>query len=142
MKILTLLYTSFLPGSEAEYYISKYSLEPKGRKFHQSKESFLPQYECDYFLKGFHGQEAVNRKMILIQDLGIYEYFKRQHALLASIKSGLKKAKEKEEIALEDKLNLIKLKHFTAGLIFLFAAYCTGMVCIIFEILFFSCIQK
>ena len=75
--------------------------------------------------------------MILIQDLGIYEYFKRQHALLASIKSGLKKAKEKEEIALEDKLNLIKLKHFTAGLIFLFAAYCTGMVCIIFEILFF-----
>ena len=89
---------------------------PKGRKFYHSRESYKKTPDCLYFRRHFFGNEALNRKILLLHSLGMFD---RNHEAYFSY--WFIKARVNREYPPKT-LDLVELKHFKIGI------YCVGVM--------------
>ena len=127
----------FLPEENAQYFIDEYELTPKGRKFHFSKESFKSISSCDYFKQNFYAKDDVNKNILLRQAMGMDYMINRDYNAPTWKKAAKKEAKETEGQTLEDRLDLVKIEHFSAGVGLALGLYGACILTLIIEIVYY-----
>merc|ERR1711867_269372 len=122
----------FTTASVARYLIDVYDIKPPpGREWHISKESFISDSACDYFPNNYYAKDAVNKKIMLLQAMHMDYLITRDYVRSSLIESDLRKAETEKVIEFEDKLELVTLEQFQAGIGLALALYGVALVVLI-----------
>ena len=129
----------FTRAAHARRIIDFYDIKPPvGRKWHFSKETFISDSTCDYFPKNYYGKDTFNRKIMLLQAMHMDKLIQRDYQRSSYVKSDLRKAETEKVVEFEDKLDLVTLEQFQAGIGLALALYGVALVVLIVEIVIYN----
>ena len=116
----------------ANSLIRLFKLKPKNREFYYSKESFRSGFTCLHYRKNWYAKEMINRKLLLVRDMGIPYGAGELYMTPLITKPTLEQARLK---VVNEFDGLIQFKHFVVGFYTCLIFYGLGLILVVIEVI-------